>query len=102
LAKKKAKSSSEAASPLEVDFGQQAIDYIGSLDKTERKLIGYAIRAYQNLQRGDVKALRGHRPWQRLRVGNHRVVFRVEAGVMMIPLAGDRKEIYKLLRKLAH
>ena len=43
----------------------------------------------------DVKLLVGRRPWRRLRIGNHRVLFRVSDGgrVLLVGRVVDRREL---------
>lgn len=43
----------------------------------------------------DVKPLVGRRPWRRLRLGNHRVLFRISKGgkVLLVGRVIDRKEL---------
>jgi mRNA interferase RelE/StbE len=43
----------------------------------------------------DAKLLVGRRPWRRLRVGNHRVLFRMSDGakVLLVARVVDRKEL---------
>ncbi len=50
----------------------------------------------------DVKALVGHRPWRRLRVGNYRVVFRLSEGkkVLLVGRVIDRKALHEAVQSL--
>jgi mRNA interferase RelE/StbE len=45
----------------------------------------------------DVKALKGHRPWLRTRVGDYRIVYAVDDSARVITVAaiGHRREIYR-------
>lgn len=51
----------------------------------------------------DVKALVGRRPWRRLRVGNHRVLFRFFDGqkLLLVGRVIDRKELEKAVETLS-
>jgi mRNA interferase RelE/StbE len=50
----------------------------------------------------DVKALAGRRPWRRLRVGNHRVIYRVADGgsIVLVARVIDRKELDRAVESL--
>ena len=50
----------------------------------------------------DVKALVGRRPWRRLRVGEHRVLFRPAQGgsVLLVARVVDRRELERAVRTL--
>ena len=50
----------------------------------------------------DVKALVGRRPWLRLRVGNHRVLFRISADqrVILVARVIDRRELEQAVASL--
>jgi mRNA interferase RelE/StbE len=45
----------------------------------------------------DVKALKGHRPWLRTRVGDYRIVYAVDDSVRIVTVAaiGHRRKIYR-------
>ncbi|WP_316522891.1 type II toxin-antitoxin system RelE family toxin [Kitasatospora brasiliensis] len=47
----------------------------------------------------DIKALQGHHARWRLRVGDHRVVYTVEAGILVVWIlsVGNRRDIYRYL-----
>ncbi|WP_380278279.1 type II toxin-antitoxin system RelE/ParE family toxin [Kitasatospora purpeofusca] len=64
------------------------------------------LRRLSDLQRGldagdtagfDIKALQGHSARWRLRVGDHRVVYTVEGGqvVVWVLAVGNRREVYR-------
>jgi mRNA interferase RelE/StbE len=44
-----------------------------------------------------VKALKGHRPWLRTRVGDYRIVYAVDDSARVITVAaiGHRREVYR-------
>jgi mRNA-degrading endonuclease RelE of RelBE toxin-antitoxin system len=50
----------------------------------------------------DVKPLKGRKPWRRLRVGNHRVVFRRSDGgkVLLVARVVDRKYLERAVTTL--
>ncbi len=50
----------------------------------------------------DVKVLAGRRPWRRLRVGDHRVVFKLSdrGRVVLVARVIDRRELERVVRTL--
>jgi mRNA interferase RelE/StbE len=68
------------------------------LDATVQRLIADAIDGLATQPRpSDVKALKGHRPWLRTRVGDYRIVYAVDDSTHVITVAaiGHRREIYR-------
>ncbi len=65
------------------------------LPKKERQEIGYKIYLMQDDLAGDVKKLRGSQNEYRLRVGNYRVMFRLEEDIIAMYKIGDRKDVYR-------
>ncbi len=65
------------------------------LPKKERQEIGYKIYLMQDDLAGDVKKLRGSQNEYRLRVGNYRVMFRLEEDIIAVYKIGDRKDVYR-------
>lgn len=41
----------------------------------------------------DIKPLKGHKPWLRLRVGDYRVVYRQHGGVILVARVVSRQEL---------
>jgi len=60
-----------------------------------RRLIGYRIHLMQTDLAGDVTKLTAHEKKYRLRVGNYRVLFRLEADTIMVYDIKNRKEAYE-------
>jgi mRNA interferase RelE/StbE len=60
-----------------------------------RQEIGYKLFLLQEGLSGDVKKLKGSRNQYRLRVGNYRVLFELEADTITVYDLGHRKDIYK-------
>ena len=60
-----------------------------------RQEIGYKLFLLQENLLGDVKKLKGSRNQYRLRVGNYRVLFELEADTITVYNLGHRKDIYK-------
>ena len=65
------------------------------LPKQERQEIGYKIYLMQEDLTGNVKKLRGSQNEYRLRVGNYRVMFRLERDIIAVYKIGDRKDVYR-------
>jgi mRNA interferase RelE/StbE len=60
-----------------------------------RQEIGYKLFLLQEDLSGDIKKLKGSRNQYRLRVGNYRVLFELEADTITVYDLGHRKDIYK-------
>lgn len=73
---------------------KKAKKYIESLPLNEKKRIVSAIEQLPNGE--DIKKLKGHDDLLRLRVGNYRVVYTVDHGVLTVVVidAGPRGQIY--------
>ena len=88
--------------PYQVEFKKSAYKTFASLSVHDRRRIGRAIEALKNdpFPEGNVKKL--HDGVYRIRVGNFRIVYDVINEKLMIYVLaiGDRKEIYKLLKRL--
>ena len=68
------------------------------LDPAARRTIADTIDKLATQPRpSDVKALKGHRPWLRTRVGDYRIVYAVDDGTRVITVAaiGHRREVYR-------
>lgn len=48
----------------------------------------------------DVKTLQGRAPWRRLRVGEHRVLFRPEGDGLLVARVVDRRDLDRAVRGL--
>ena len=78
-----------------VEFKPAALKDLKKLDKQEQKSIIEKIESLQNNLSGDVKHLTNFTPEYRLRVGNYRILFEVEAGKVVIYRVKHRKEVYR-------
>jgi mRNA interferase RelE/StbE len=65
------------------------------LPKQDRQEIGYKLFLMQDDLAGDVKKLQGSQNEYRLRVGNYRVMFRLERDIIAVYKVGDRKDVYR-------
>lgn len=80
-----------------VEIERPAEKFILSLPKPQRERI---LRAIHKLpEEGDIKALKGQRSrgLMRLRVGDYRIIYRVDNGqlIVLVVDAGNRGDIYK-------
>lgn len=50
----------------------------------------------------DIVPLKGHKPWQRLRVGTYRVIFRETAESIEVARVVPRQELENAIRILSH
>lgn len=78
-----------------IEFKPTALKDLKKLDKQEQKGIIEKIESLQNNLSGDVKHLTNFTPEYRLRVGNYRILFEVEAGKVIIYRVKHRKEVYR-------
>ena len=78
-----------------VEFKPAALKDLKKLDKQEQKSIIEKIESLQNNLSGDVKHLTNFTPEYRLRIGNYRILFEVEAGKVVIYRVKHRKEVYR-------
>jgi mRNA interferase RelE/StbE len=70
------------------------------LDPAVRRNILAKMRALASDPRpSGVEALRGHRPWLRVRVGDYRIIYSVDdaAGQVTVITVGHRHEVYRNL-----
>jgi len=72
-----------------------ALDQLRALPKEIRRNIGYRIELLQDGLQGDVRKLAGERHRYRLRVGEYRVLFRIDGGVIRVYAVKQRKEAYE-------
>ena len=78
---------------MNIEYGKKAVKYIESVDKQTKKRLKEAI---EKLPNGDVKKLKGLDGY-RLRVGDLRVLFSMEDGIIFIENILPRGQVYKNL-----
>lgn len=81
-----------------VEFDDEAAKQLRKLDKSARSRILLAIDKLETNPRPDgVKKLKGHENRWRIRVGDWRVVYRIEDGllVVIVVAVGQRDKVYK-------
>lgn len=78
-----------------IDIKRRAEKFIRKLPRQDEERV---LRAIYRLPDGeDIKKLKGHEGLMRLRVGDYRIIYRVDNGrlVVLVVDAGNRGEIYK-------
>ena len=78
-----------------LEIKEEARGKLRSLPEDVCRAIGYRIHLLQTDLTGDVKKLTAQEKKYRLRVGNFRVLFRLEGDTIMIYDVKDRKEAYE-------
>ena len=76
-------------------ISEEARDQLRPLARPLRRRIGEKIAALQDDLAGDVKKLTATENKYRLRVGNYRVLFRLEGSQISVYAVRDRKEAYE-------
>ena len=79
----------------EIEIKPRAMKDLESLSSDERQRISAKIDELRNDLRGDVKRLRNFMPRFRLRVGDYRVLFEVEANRVVIYRVRHRRDLYR-------
>ena len=79
---------------MEIKYKRKAVKYIESCDKLTKNRLKVSI---ENLPLGDVKKLKGFEDEYRLRVGDLRVLFSVQNGIILINDIQSRGQVYKRL-----
>jgi len=76
-------------------ISEEARAQLRALPDELRRNIGYRIQLLQEEFTGDIKKLEGSRNHYRLRVGTHRVLFRMDASLIEVYAVKQRKEAYE-------
>ena len=86
-----------------IEVTPRAAKDLNALAVRERQRVADQIDALRTDPRPQgCRKLKGREDFYRIRVGDHRVVYRVEDEVLLILIVrvGDRKEIYDIIRRL--
>ncbi|MFQ7605731.1 MAG: type II toxin-antitoxin system RelE family toxin [Enterococcus avium] len=76
----------------QVIFKKQPLRFLKKLDsKTKQRIVD----AIYSLPDGDVKTLKGHTNYKRLRVGSYRIIFDESGRIYTIIKIGNRGDVYK-------
>ena len=78
----------------EVEFKPRAVKDLKGLPPVDQRRVLTKIEAMSEDLVGDVKRLTNFSPEYRLRVGNYRVLFEIEANKVVIYRVRDRKDVY--------
>ena len=78
-----------------IEIDKRAIKFISKQPKPQQVRIFKAI--YKLPHMGDIKAIRGHEGYYRLRVGDYRIIYTVDKDVLLVQVVevGNRGDIYK-------
>ncbi len=80
----------------ELQISNHAERQLTRLPLSEAKRILLKLKeAIDNFDKVDIKKLRGYKNSWRIRIGNYRVIFKIENELMIVTEIGHRKEIYK-------
>jgi len=77
-----------------ISFYSKALKQLEKLDQVTQKRIIEKVRLLSDNLQGDVKKLTDFTPEFRLRVGDYRILFEIEAETIFIHLIKHRKEAY--------
>jgi len=88
-----------------IKLAPRAIRDLKSLDRHTRKRVQQAFQALgADAANLDVKPVAGHAPWRRLRVGEHRVLYRQLAddadARYLVARVIDRRDLHRAIDKL--
>ena len=79
----------------ELFISEEAKEQLRELPEDIRRNIGNRLQLLQENLTGDVKKLEGQRSHYRLRVGTHRVLFRLDRANIEIYAVKQRKDAYE-------
>jgi mRNA-degrading endonuclease RelE of RelBE toxin-antitoxin system len=84
-----------AGANFELYLSDEALAQLRALPKVLRQRIGERLNDLETRFQGDIKKLAGAENKYRLRVGNHRVLFRLAGKQLQVYAVKDRKEAYE-------
>ena len=76
-------------------ISEVAREQLRALPEEFRRNIGYRLHVLQQEFSGDIKKLEGQRNDYRLRVGGHRILFRMDANTIEVYAVKQRKDAYE-------
>ena len=76
-------------------ISQEAREQIRDLPEELRRNVGYRLHLLQNDFTGDIKKLEGQRNHYRLRLGGHRILFRLNANNIEVYAVKQRRDAYE-------
>ena len=77
-----------------LEIKHEALAQLRALSKEDRRNIGWRMDALQNDLSGNVKKLTARTQEYRLRVGSYRVLFMLDADLIVVDAVKNRKEAY--------
>jgi mRNA-degrading endonuclease RelE of RelBE toxin-antitoxin system len=88
-----------------IELAPRAIRDLKRLDRQTRKRVQQAFQALEvDAANLDVKAVAGHAPWRRLRLGEHRVLYRElaeeTASRFLVARVIDRRDLHRAIDQL--
>ncbi len=81
--------------PYQLSISEEARDQLRAIPDEQRRNIGYRLRLLEHEFTGDIKKLEGPRNHYRLRVGGHRILFRLDANTIEVYAVKQRKDAYE-------
>ena len=81
--------------PYELFISGEAREHLRGLSDDIRRQIGYRIQLLQDDFAGDVKKLKGQDNLYRLRVGDYRILFRLDGANIEVYAVKQRKDAYE-------
>ena len=76
-------------------LSEEAREQLRALPEDLRRNLGYRLHLLQQEFAGDIKKLEGQRHHYRLRVGGHRILFRMDANRIEVYAVKQRKDAYE-------
>ena len=76
-------------------ISEEAREQLRALPEELRRNIGYRLHLLQQEFSGDIKKLEAQRNHYRLRVGGHRILFRMDANIIEVYAVKQRKDAYE-------
>ena len=80
---------------FELFISEEARVQLRNLPDDVRRNLGYRLQSLQENFSGDVKKLKGQTNLYRLRVGNHRLLFRLDGAKIEVYAVKQRKDAYE-------
>ena len=78
----------------QIEYGASALNDLDDLSARERAQILRKIERLEYGLHGNIKRLHNAEAAYRLRMGDYRILFDVESGVIIIRRIGNRKDVY--------
>ena len=78
----------------QIEYGSSALDDLDKLQSRERTQVLRKIERLQHGLHGNIKRLHDAVAASRLRMGDFRILFDVEANVIVVRRIGNRKDVY--------